>query len=89
MTVADRTSAALFGEIFTMLAEEFPAGETRDRLAKKFWEMSRNYDFSDYQMDVPEALIKLNLAHMAIDPAYPEDGEIIVYEPPPTGGGSG
>ena len=69
-----------------MLAEEFPAGETRERLAKKFWAMSRDYDFSDYQMGVPEALIKLNLAHMAINPRYPEDGEVIVYEPAPSGG---
>lgn len=81
--MADRTSARLFGEIFEMLAEEFPAGETRDRLAKRFWVMSRGYDFSDYQMDVPEALLKLNLAHMAVDPQYPEDGAIIIYEPPP------
>lgn len=69
--MADRTSAALFGSIFEMLAER---GDERDKeYALKFWEMKEDggYDFSDYQMECDEALIKLGLARTVDDNEYP------------------
>jgi hypothetical protein len=57
--MADRTSAALFGEIFEMFAES----EQPDlRIVKRLWVMTRGYDFSACQMDVDDALMKLGLA---------------------------
>lgn len=81
--MADRSSAALFGEIFGLLAEHLEPGKVRDQVAKRFWEMSRNYDFNEYQMYCDDDLIKLGLAHRGIDARYPEDGECVIYEPPP------
>lgn len=57
--MADRTAAYLFGRIFTMLAEENIDREAR---AKEFWQLSRDFDFSAYQMGCDEALKKLGLA---------------------------
>lgn len=75
--MADRTSAGIFGKIFTLLADVTP--EKHKELAQEFYEASREYDFSEYQMSCDEALIKLGLAKMGIDPDYPEDGEVILY----------
>lgn len=81
--MADRSSAYLFSVIFETLLEELPAGEKRDALAKRFWDLSRNYDFSDRQLECDDVLIALGLAHKGIDPEYPNDGAITIYEPPP------
>lgn len=56
--MADRTAAYLFSRIFTMLAEE---KIDREACAKEFWELSRDFDFSVYQMGCDEALQKLGL----------------------------
>ncbi len=56
--MADRTSAALFGELFQDLADQ----ETPDlKLVKKLWQKTRNYDFDYYQMNCDAALKKLGL----------------------------
>lgn len=79
VSMADRTSASLFAEIFRMLACDEPPD--RKALAKKFWDESANYDFSPYQLYCDDALIKLGLARRGVDPEFPEDGETILYEP--------
>jgi hypothetical protein len=57
--MADRTSAALFSDIFEQLA----ASDNPDLAAvKKFWQQTWNYDFNHYQMSCDDALIKLGLA---------------------------
>jgi hypothetical protein len=47
--MADRTSAALFSEIFTRLASD----PTKQHIAwaHEFWELTRNFDFSEYQLE--------------------------------------
>lgn len=79
--MADRTSAALFGEIFELLAEN-PTDEHK-AIAKKIMAKTGDYDFSNYQMDADEPLMKLGLAKKGVDPEYPQDGEIILYYPFP------
>lgn len=78
--MADRSSAEIFGEIFHMLAE-VKRGHPVDvsDLAFKFWEKSRDYDFSPYQMYIDEDLFELGYAVRAVDPAYPRDGETTIY----------
>ena len=80
--MADRTSAYIFGEIFRDIAS-MPALPIRSRLAKEYWKMSREYDFSEYQMEADEALLKLGLARKGVDPDYPEDGDVMLYGPKP------
>ena len=75
--MADRTSAAIFADIFEELAKDEPID--RIAFAKRMWAASRGYDFSPYQMSCDDALIKLGLARKGIDPKYPEDGETIIY----------
>lgn len=81
--MADRTSAAIFGDVFSLLAAELDPGPKRDKLAQHFWNEQRGYDFNPYQMGCDDALLALGLAHKAVDPDYPEEGEAIVYGPPP------
>ena len=76
--MADRTSAALLGQIFKLLAEN-PTDEHK-RIAQKIWGFSDYYDFSPYQMDADEACYKLGIARRGIHPEYPEDGETYFFE---------
>lgn len=78
--MADRTSAALFAEIFKLLAADAPPTDPK-ALARRFWGMRRGLDFSPYQMYCDEALIKLGLARLGVDPEYPEEGETMLYGP--------
>lgn len=78
--MADRNSAYLFAEIFRLIDEEITDPDRRARLAAKFWAMSRDYDFSDCQMESDEALIRLGLATIGVDPDYPQDGQCTVYK---------
>jgi hypothetical protein len=75
--MADRTSAALFGKVFTVLASD-PTPQHK-QWARELWSQTLEYDFTPYQMDCDEALQVLGLAHKGIDPRYPEDGEGIMY----------
>jgi len=75
--MADRTSASVFGIVFSLLAEN-PTDEHKE-MAKRIFNKTKYYDFSPDQMDVDEHLLKLGLAKMGIDLDYPEDGEVILY----------
>lgn len=66
--MADRTSAALFGSIFDHLAEGKPSKKDRD-FALWLWTQTGDYDFSEYQMDCDESLVKLGLAEKTKDEA--------------------
>ena len=79
--MADRTSAGLFSDMFEILEKYVPEGEQRDELARRFWDMTEGYDFSPYQMGCDDALLALGLAHLGVDPEYPQDGEVILYGP--------
>lgn len=72
-TMADRTSAGLFGEIFNMLAFELPPECGRFKLAQRFFEMMSGYDFDPCQMEADEALVELGLAH--------KQGDCMFYGP--------
>lgn len=54
--MADRTSARIFGQLFTHIAQGTPL--THDVL----WDMCQRYDFHPCQMDINEILISLGLA---------------------------
>lgn len=79
--MADRTSARLFGEVFEILSEHVPAGESRDASARRFWALTQDYDFSPYQMYADDALLALGLARRGVDPDWPDDGEVVLYGP--------
>ena len=75
--MADRTSAGIFADLFKMLAQH-PSPEHKE-VAQRIYEMSRNYDFSEYQMYADEACLILGVARMGMDPGYPEDGEVLLW----------
>lgn len=75
--MADRTSAELFGTIFSFLAENpTPAHKS---LAWRLYDLSQRYDFSECQMDADDALVMLGIARRGIDPKHPEEGEVMLY----------
>lgn len=78
--MSDHSSAELFGNIFNYLAKD-PISDEALKMAKWLWSATSGYDFSAYQMDCDEALIKLGLARKGINPEYPEDGETVLYGP--------
>lgn len=82
--MADRTSAEIFSNVFELIVKYVPDSPERDEMALLFWNLSRGYDFSDNQMDCDEALRELGLARYGIDPDWPEDGEVLLYGPPPS-----
>jgi hypothetical protein len=77
--MADRTSARLFGELFTKLAELRQASSSNrasmaateidllDDLVAWVWDQTGGYDFSPYQMDCDEVLKELGLMRPAQD----------------------
>lgn len=79
--MADRTSAEIFGAIFATLADELPDNTIRQRIALKFWKMSRQYDFSDCQMEEDDALTTLGLARQVPNIEYPDEGPLTEYGP--------
>lgn len=68
--MADRTSAKIFGNLFDILAKNPDINS--NQLAKILWEMQRGYDFSPYQMNADEALVKLGFAKEVPDSEDPE-----------------
>jgi len=74
--MADRSSAYLFARIFGLIDEHVHDAEARQKLAREFWSESSGYDFSPYQMDCDEILLKLGLARRCVDPDYPKEGEM-------------
>lgn len=78
--MADRDSAYIFGRVFEMIDALVPESEKREA-ARKFWKMSREFDFSDDDMHADKALVALGLARKGIDPDYPDDGPTMLYGP--------
>ena len=76
--MSDRTSAGLFAMVFELLAAN-PTDEHK-MMANEIWSKRLEYDFSECQMGCDEALLTLGLAKKGVDPDYPEDGEVIIYE---------
>lgn len=75
--MADRTSARIFSQIFTLLAKD-PTDEHKE-IAKEIWELSCECDFSPPQMDADEACIALGIAIKGIDYDYPESGFVTLW----------
>lgn len=69
--MADRSSAEIFGEIFTFLADE--SEMSVEELAKWLYDKMRNYDFQPYQMECPKALVRLGLAKICEECNSPHD----------------
>lgn len=72
--MADRVAAALFGDLFNMLAE----GASHAEIAQKLWKASREFDFGIYQICADDALEKLGLArtiggHLHYKDRYSDD----------------
>lgn len=76
--MSDRTSAEIFGEFFANAAKERKTPAVT-RLVKAMWNEMKWYDFHPSDMDCDKALIKLGLAHMGVNEAYPEDGDVVLY----------
>ena len=62
--MADRNSAEIFSGVFAILAKVSSGtpGKPRRKLAKKVWKLTRDYDFSPYQMEADEQLLALGVA---------------------------
>jgi hypothetical protein len=75
--MADRTAAHLFGLIFEKLAEH--PHEAHKEFAMQVYEMTREYDFSPYQMYADDACMALGIARKGVHHDYPEDGEVILW----------
>lgn len=69
--MADRTSARVFGSIFSLLAKN--PTEEHKAIAKGIWPLTGEYDFSHYQMNVDASLIELGLAKCGPDPLSGEE----------------
>lgn len=59
--MSDRSGALLFGKVFRLIAEHVPK-EQRREVALGFWELMGDYDFSPYDLNANEALVKCELA---------------------------
>lgn len=75
--MSDRNSAELFCLIFELLAEN-PTDEHK-QMARKIYDKSSQYDFSNSQMEADDACLKLGIARKGVNPKYPEDGEVILW----------
>lgn len=78
--MADRSAAYLFGSVFELIDAHVPE-EKRKKVALDFWNRSRDYDFSPYQMGQEDVLQRLGLARRGVDPDWPNDGETWIYGP--------
>jgi hypothetical protein len=78
--MSDKSSAYIFAAVFEMIAKELPSGPRRKTIARRFWKLSGEFDFSDEDMHADKALIALGLATKEVDPKYPEDGLQVVYD---------
>ncbi len=63
--MSDRTSAEIFGKIFTFLAKK-PI-QNREDAARVWWPRTKQYDFHPSQMDCNDALVTLGLAKWVDD----------------------
>lgn len=65
--------AQLFAEIFTVVDDYVEDEDARHSLSRRFWVLTKDYDFEYADMDCDEALIHLGLARTLPDPEYPGD----------------
>lgn len=77
--MADRTSAEIFSQIFLFIHKNVDDEWRKQMMARHFWDLSWNYDFSPTQMEIDEVLLDLGLAYRGVDPDWPEDGETVLY----------
>lgn len=75
--MADRTSAEIFGRVFQLLANT-PTADPKE-LARELIQISREYDFSPYQMYADEACMALDIARYGTHPHYPKDGVVLLF----------
>ena len=78
--MSDRSGAYLFSRIFKLVDEHVTDEKERKKLAREFWKETRDYDFSYYDLDCDDVLIRLGLAKKGVNPRYPEDGEVTLYD---------
>jgi len=76
--MGDTSSAALFGDIFDVLAK-LPATEERDWLARYLWKRTEEFDFSDRELEADASLVELGVAYWGVDPEEPEAGPVVLY----------
>lgn len=88
--MANRSAAAIFSVAFEACAAEVEREDepneillltTADRIARKLWQETKDYDFTDDQMGCDKALLKLGLAKMVMV-GDPLEGEGVVYLQP-------
>jgi len=82
--MSDRTSASIFADVFTMLAEN-PTKKNK-KFANKMYEKISDYDFCISQMYIDDALIKLDLAKMVKSDIIKnfENVEYLIYKGDPS-----
>ena len=72
--MADRTSADLFGQLFTFFAND--SDDRIREMAREVYSWTQHYDFNSYQMECDDALIILDLAKLGPDG---EGGKRVLY----------
>lgn len=75
--MSDRTSAEIFGDIFSILSENID--DRNKELAKRIFTLIHRYDFDPLQMGAEDECIELGIARWGIDPEYPKDGKRIIW----------
>lgn len=77
--MADRTSARLFGQVFSVLAKN---PEKYKEAAHEIFNEVQYYDFNEYQMDADEDLMSLGLARKGTDEEKAAEGydNIVIYK---------
>lgn len=78
--MGDSKSCEIFSKVLKLLAEN-PTREHID-IAHELYAMTRNYDFTDYELDCNDALVALELARYVPDPDFPGK-PAIAYGPIP------
>lgn len=68
--MADRSGAEIFGTVFQIISGDL--GLSREELAARVWREIKNYDFTEDQMGVDDALVELDLAKREPDPDDPD-----------------
>lgn len=81
--MSDKRNAAFCATVFIMLAEE--PTEKNKQNALRIWNAIDGYEFSAYHMGCDDALAVLGLYRRAVDPKYPNEGEVDIYGPAPEG----
>lgn len=77
--MGDTTSACIFHTIFKRLASD--PTEQHKKWALEFWAEAHAYDFAWIELECAEAMAKLGLARMRVDPDFPDDGEVWFFGP--------